>query len=143
MRLFSFILCVCLSSCAPFVRVTKDGSVTISQGFAAKVAGAATKVKTADGLEITQVTKGFNGTEVLNTAIMAGGAAYAAGASAAVAKAREVTSQNATTQAASVTKADIAAKAATEQASIAAKGAATSEAINAGAQVTPVTITPP
>ena len=47
------------------------------------------------------------------------------------------------TSAATVSKADIAAKAAVEQAKISAQGTATSEAIGAGAVVNPITITPP
>lgn len=47
------------------------------------------------------------------------------------------------TNAAAVSKADIAAKAATEQAKIQAQTAVTSQAIDAGAAVTPITVTPP
>ena len=67
----------------------------------------------------------------------------AAGAQRAVSVAKEATARNAATQAATVSKADIAAKAATEQARIAAEGAATSEAIGAGAVVNPIQVTAP
>ena len=132
----SLLMCL-LCSCTFYQHEASSASGNHVKDMLVKVGGTASQ-RSSDGSSIATDDQ----TSFRDFTTAAVGIA-AAGASKATALAREATSRNATTQAAAVSKADIAAKAATEQARIAAQGAATSEAIGAGAVVNPITVTPP
>ena len=132
----SLLMCLC-SSCSFYQHEASSASGNRVKDMIVKVGGTAS-MRSSDGSSF--VSDDQASFRDLTTAAVG---LAAAGASKATALAREATSRNAATQAASVSKADIAAKAATEQARIAAQGAATSEAIGAGAAITPVTTTAP
>ena len=130
-------LSLCMVCCAPFAKVSPDGTVLISQGVLSKVDGSAVTVTKPDGTSIKMVTKGFNGTEVANTALVT--LPTVAGISAGVKKA--VSADNVKINAANnATKQQGQAIAGQVQQS-ALKAGNVDTAVKAGAPVTPITIT--
>lgn len=130
----ALLLCSCVVRPA-IVRTPKGGYVaTMGGNFAAKVGPTIAEITTREGDTIKFMSESEDATEVPNTYILAWGAAKLAGIQASVTKNKNALS---TKEVLGAQQADVA------KAGIAAKGAATSEAIGAGAELVPVKVTAP
>ena len=133
MRLLLLLLPL-LASCA--VTYEKMGAQPKSYTFLAMQLGGAGESHGSSGAGHT-----FDGQKSFSDALVAGTLIAGSMAQKAVSVAKEATARNATIEATKVSQSKIAADLAAKE--LAAKGAATSEAIKAGAELTPITVTAP
>lgn len=129
-----------LASCAGSATMKPDGSVTVTGPVMARADRLAVNVKTQVG-EMRFMMVNGNSESVPNTAIQAAGAAALAGFSVSAKKSDNALSATQNTN--STKQAISAGEQATRQAEISAKAGVTSEAIKSGAEITPITISPP
>lgn len=130
-------MAVILCSCTGYMHEAHSASGNYVRDVLVKVGGTASQ-RGSDGSSIvTDDQTSFRDLATAATTITG------SVAGAVISKSNNALKATQATSAASVSKADIAARAATEQAKIQAQSAVTSQAIGAGATVTPITVTSP